>query len=95
MGKGGAFLKKTVYLETTIPSYLAAHTSSNLIVAGDQAVTHKFFNRERDQYDLYISRYVLQECEKGDPDAAERRLSWLRGITVLNETPDVFTMSLT
>ena len=67
-------MRQSVYIETTIPSYLAAHPSSNLIVAGKQAVTREFFESERDRYDLYISEFVLRECEKGDPEAASRRM---------------------
>jgi len=40
-------MKQSLYLETTIPSYLAARTSSNLVIAGRQAVTHDFWEDER------------------------------------------------
>ena len=82
-------MKPSLYLETTIPSYLAARTSKDLIIAGRQAVTHEFYESERHKYDLYVSDYVYEECEKGDESAAQRRLGWLKGITVLEETPDV------
>jgi hypothetical protein len=32
----------TVYLETTIPSYLTAHPSRDLIVAAHQQLTHEW-----------------------------------------------------
>ena len=82
-------MKPSLYLETTIPSYLAARTSSNLVIAGRQAVTHEFFETERHNYDLFVSDYVYEECEKGDKSAAIRRLSWLKGIDILQKTPDV------
>jgi hypothetical protein len=84
-----ATMKQSVYLETTIPSYLAAHTSSNSIIAGKQAATHEFWKKEKHKYDLYVSDYVYEECEKGDPDAAIRRLNWIENITVLEKTPAV------
>lgn len=82
-------MKPSVYLETTIPSYLAARTSTDLIVAGRQAVTHEFYESERHKYELFISDYVLRECSSGDTDAAQRRLSWLQGVNVLENTADV------
>jgi len=82
-------LKQSVYLETTIPSYLAARTSSNIIIAGKQAATHEFFEKEQYKYNLYVSRFVLQECANGDVNVAKRRMEWLNGIAVLPDTPDI------
>ena len=76
-------MKPSLYLETTIPSYLAARPNKNLIIAGKQAITHEFYEFERQKYRLYVSEYVLRECSRGDPNAAKRRLSWLEGITLL------------
>jgi hypothetical protein len=82
-------MKPSLYLETTIPSYLAARTSKNIEIAVDQSTTHDFYETERHKYDLFVSGYVYEECSKGDPDAAKRRLDFLKGIAVLEETSDV------
>ena len=82
-------MKQSVYLETTIPSYMAARISKDIRLAGKQATTQDFFEQERSRYDFYISRYVLEECAKGDPDVAKRRLDLLRGIEVLPDTPEI------
>jgi hypothetical protein len=82
-------MKQSLYLETTIPSYLAARTSSNLVIAGRQAVTHDFWEMERHKYSLYVSDFVYEECEKGDFVVAQRRLELLKDIIVLEETSDV------
>ena len=82
-------MKPSLYLETTIPSYLAARPSNNLIIAGRQAVTHEFYKFERHKYEICISEHVLRECSDGDASAAKRRLSWLEGIEVLNDTAEV------
>jgi hypothetical protein len=84
-----AALKPSLYLETTIPSYLAARISSNIIIAGRQAVTHEFWEDERHKYNLYVSSFVYDECRRGDPCAAKKRLELLNDIRVLEETPDV------
>jgi hypothetical protein len=75
--------KKSVYIESTIPSYATARESKDVIVAAHQAETKLFWERERQKYDLYVSQYVIAECSLGDPDAARRRIDFIRGITVL------------
>ena len=82
-------MKQSLYLETTIPSYLVARTSSSLVIAGRQAVTYDFWEDERHKYDLYVSDFVFEECEKGDSVAAKRRLELLDGIDILETTSDV------
>ena len=82
-------MKQSLYLETTIPSYLAARMSSNITIAGRQNVTHEFWAEERHKYDLYISYFVFEECRKGDVLVAKKRLELLENITVLEETPEV------
>ena len=82
-------MKPSLYLETTIPSYLAARMSSNIVIAGRQSVTHDFWEDERHKYDLYVSSFVYDECRRGDPGVAQKRLELLKNIRVLEETPDI------
>jgi len=79
----------SVYLETTIASYLAAHPSRDLIMAAHQQITHDWWLRARDRFDLYISDAVLNEIRGGDPDAAARRLAIVNGLPVLQLNDDV------
>jgi hypothetical protein len=60
------------YLETTIPSYLAAHPSRDLIIAARQQITHEWWRDARKRLDLYVSAAVLDEIRSGDPDAVVR-----------------------
>jgi hypothetical protein len=78
--------RKSVYIETTIPSYATAKASRDIIIAHRQAVTKIFWDNERQKYDLYISDYVIDECGRGDPEAARRRLDIIDGIPLLPET---------
>ncbi|MFV1965569.1 MAG: type II toxin-antitoxin system VapC family toxin [Pirellulaceae bacterium] len=79
----------SVYLETTIPSYLAARPSRDLIMAAHQQITHDWWLNAHDRFDLYISDAVLNEIRGGDPDAAARRMSILNGLPVLQLNDDV------
>jgi len=79
----------SVYLETTIVSYLAAHPSRDLIMAAHQQITHDWWLGARDRFELYISDAVLNEIRGGDPDAAARRLAIVAGLPVLQLNEDV------
>ena len=54
----------SVYIETTIPSYLVARRSRDLIVAAHQQITHEWWNYERERFDLYVSEAVLDEIRQ-------------------------------
>jgi hypothetical protein len=79
----------TVYIETTIPSYLAALPSRDLVVAAHQQITHDWWLSSRPRYGLYISEAVMAEVRIGDPEAVERRLQLLAGLPILALSDDV------
>jgi predicted nucleic acid-binding protein len=85
-------MKPTVYVETTIPSYLAAWPSRDLVRAAHQQITREWW-AHRDKFDLYASRLVVQECQAGDTQAAADRLAVLAGIPLLREDADVATLA--
>lgn len=79
----------SVYLETTIPSYLSAFPSRDLVIAAHQQITHDWWRSAGGRFDLYISAAVLDEIQAGDPDASARRLEIVDGLSVLALTDDV------
>ena len=79
-------MKPTVYLETTIISYLAARPSRDLIVAANQQITHEWWNNHRHKYQLFISPLVVQEISAGDTNASAQRLALVEGIDALDLT---------
>jgi len=79
-------MSATVYLETTIPSYLAARPSRDLITAAHQQLTLEWWQNRRAVFRLYISELVLEEAALGDRDMAQRRLDHLAGIPSLEIT---------
>lgn len=80
-------MASSVYLETTIPSYLTAWRSPELSMAAKQQITRQWWDERRQHFDLYISDAVLLEAAGGDPDAARRRLEVLDAIPVLQPLP--------
>jgi len=72
-----------VYIESTIPSYLTANPSSDLIAAARQLATKSWWEEERLLYELFTSQVVIVECQQGDAEAAEKRLEAIADIPVL------------
>lgn len=76
-------MKPSVYIESTIPSYLAARPSRDLIVAARQQITWDWWQIAHDQYELFVSDAVLGEIRAGDPEVAARRVRFVGGLRVL------------
>jgi hypothetical protein len=74
---------KAVYLETSIFGYLTGRPSRDLLVAARQQITERWWHDHRQRFELFISPVVKNEVGKGDPDAAQRRLSAMIGIPQL------------
>jgi len=87
-------MASSVYIETTIPSYLAAWRSPELSMAAKQQTTRQWWDDRRHDFDLFISDAVLLEATGGDPDAAQRRLKILDGIPVLSPQPEADEIAL-
>jgi predicted nucleic acid-binding protein len=79
----------TIYLETTIPSYLASRPSRDLVVAAHQQITHDWWAQAKNRFELFVSEAVLEEIRAGDPEAAARRMDTVRGLPVLALTEKV------
>jgi hypothetical protein len=76
--------KKSVYLESTIPSYATARPSSNILNTIRKAQTEIFW-QIRDRFKLWVSQDVIDEISQGDEDASRRRLKFVEGIELLPE----------
>jgi hypothetical protein len=82
-------MKQTLYLETTIPSYVTSRPSRDLIIAGHQQVTKEWWEKRRDAFQIYISQLVIDEAGAGDPGAAQERMQVIKDFSVLDITPEV------
>ena len=70
-------MNPTVYVETSVVSYLAARRSRDVVVAAYQEVTRDWWRSARDRFVLYASALVVSESRTGDPEAARVRLGIL------------------
>jgi len=86
-------MKASLYLETTIPSYLTGRRTKDLIVAARQEVTHTWWDKRRSEFDLFVSQIVLDEVGEGDPESARRRLALLQGLPLLAVNEDVIALA--
>lgn len=75
--------KATVYLETTIPSFLTARTSNDLILAGQQQLTLRWWNTRKRLYSVFISELVVEEAGRGDSQAARKRIDAIKSLPLL------------
>lgn len=76
--------RPTVYIETSIVSYLAARPSRDPVTLRNQQLTHAWWNTRRERYALRTSDLVISEAQGGDPVMAERRIEILAGIPRLD-----------
>jgi len=81
-------MKPTVYIESSVISYLASRASRDIIIAGRQAITRDWWETQRNRFELRISILVEEEIGKGDPDAAGRRNVFAGDIPILASSDD-------
>ena len=80
---------QTVYVETSIVSYLRQRPSSQLVMAARQLLTSQWWSDERSGYQLVTSQYVLDEAGAGEIVLAKERLELLEGIPLLMLDPAI------
>ncbi|MDD4735511.1 MAG: type II toxin-antitoxin system VapC family toxin [Kiritimatiellae bacterium] len=76
-------MKPIVYIESSVISYLTSRPSRDVVIAGRQAVTHDWWENHRSRFELRISVLVEEEISRGDPEAAQLRVSKVAGIAGL------------
>ena len=79
----------TVYIESSIISYLRRKPSTDILNAARQLLTTRWWTNERTEYELVISQYVLDEIAAGDSGLAAERLLAVDGIPVLPPAAEI------
>ena len=85
--------KPTVYVETSIVSYLTARPWRDLIIAAQQAMTREWWRDAPERFVLVASELVLTEAAEGDTEAAGARLTALEMVTRLDTTEDAAVLT--
>ena len=80
--------KEKVYLDSTIPSYRASELSENAVTLVRQKITIDWWDKNRGNYDLYISEVVLDEIKEGDTEEAKKRLELVGEASLLRNLPE-------
>lgn len=86
-------MKKSVYIETSIASYVTARPSRDLIQAARQHITNEWWEYRRSDFNLFISQHVLDEAGDGDLEASRRRLELLEGLPLLQSTEEAVLLA--
>ncbi len=76
-------MRPTIYVETSVVSYLTARPSRDLVTAARQTLTRDWWEQATERWEIAISALVIEEAAKGDPTAANRRLQALRDLPSL------------
>ena len=81
-------MKKSVYIETSVVSYLTSRGSRDLLIAARQEETRELWIRLTSDFDSFVSSLVFAESESGDAEAAKRRLDAIKPFPVLQISPE-------
>lgn len=79
-------MNPTVYIETSVVSYLTARPSRDIVAAAYQEVTREWWRSAQDKFVLCASALVMSEARTGDPKAARARLEILAALPLLDAT---------
>lgn len=81
--------KPSVYLETTVVSYLVGWLNrDSALVASNQELTREWWTRRRHDFELFASTVVVDEVSKGERELAAQRLAYLREVELLAVTAE-------
>ena len=76
-------MKETVYLETSVVSYLTARPSRDMVVAAHQELSRQWWETRASRFEIVVSELVREESSGGDTDASRRRLAVIDSLSVL------------
>ena len=85
-------MKKLVYIESSVISYLTAKLSRDLIIAAYQTITKDWWDSELKKHECFISDFVLDEISRGDIHASQARLDAVKGFKKLGLNETVFNL---
>jgi len=75
---------ETVYIETTIVSYLVAQPSRNPVTGWRQKLTQEWWTAQRGQFACMVSQEVITESLEGDSVMAAKRIAALKDMPLIS-----------
>jgi hypothetical protein len=75
---------ETVYIETSVVSYLVAQPSRNPITTLRQQLRKEWWTNQREKFVRVISQEVIAEALEGDSSAAQKRMAALQGLPLIS-----------
>ncbi|MEI6084413.1 MAG: type II toxin-antitoxin system VapC family toxin [Verrucomicrobiota bacterium] len=85
---------ETVYLETTIISYLVSEPSRDLIVAAHQQITREWWTHRRSLFSCSVSQVVVNEVSQGAAEHVARRVAVVKDLPKLPALVEAETLTL-
>ena len=82
-----AAIKPTVYVETSVISYLTSLPSRNSLVLSRQEATRQLWNEYFDNFEFIVSNIVVGEIRKGDEKEIQLRLKAIADFRILEKSP--------
>lgn len=86
-------MEETVYVETSITSYLTARPSNDLRATANLNTTTEWWETRRPSYSVFVSDLVISEASRGNPEASQRRLAAIADLPLLQISEDVATLA--
>jgi hypothetical protein len=80
---------QTVYIETSVVSFLRENPSASSESVERQLLTRKWWRSYRHRFALVTSQYVIDEARVGQPERAQERLGYLAGVPLVPLSDDV------
>ena len=74
---------ESVYIETSVVSYLVARPSLDPVTAWRQLLTNEWWVARRSQFACVISQEVIAEALEGDAEMAAKRMEALRDLPLI------------
>lgn len=73
----------SVFVETSIVSFLRSRQSPHIVTAAKQIQTRRWWDERRSEHELFTSVLVIEEASRGDASLAGERLSHLQDMPLL------------
>lgn len=86
-------VRPTVYLETSVVSYLVARRSRDVVVLGRQQATQDWWATAAKHWRLVVSEAVIGEAGAGNQELASARKESIRNLDVVATTPSALELA--